>query len=46
MSFVKPRVLSTAQIASLKDGVDAWRDRAEATLRYLDDHTGKGDLFA
>ena len=35
-SFIKPRVLSSAQVAALKDRVDAWRERAGQLVGALE----------
>jgi 26S proteasome regulatory subunit N9 len=39
VTFVKPRVLDKAQVAVLKERVEAWRDKAAGALRFLEDHT-------
>jgi hypothetical protein len=41
---IQPRVLSTAQIASLKDRTQAWSDKVKSSLLFVEEHTR--ELFA
>jgi len=37
VTFVRPRVLDRAQVAALKERVDAWRGKAATALNYLEE---------
>jgi 26S proteasome regulatory subunit N9 len=37
VTFVRPRVLDRAQVAALKERVDAWRGKASTALNYLEE---------
>ena len=39
VSYVRPRVLDAAQVAGLKERVDAWRAKAHGMLLYLEDNS-------
>jgi 26S proteasome regulatory subunit N9 len=39
ISYVKPRVLDTTQIAALKTRLEGWNTRVQSTLRFLEENT-------
>ena len=41
VSFVRPRVLDKAQVAALKERVDAWRSKASTALSFLEEATAE-----
>jgi 26S proteasome regulatory subunit N9 len=41
ISFVRPRVLDKAQVAALKERVDAWRGKAATALNFLEESTAE-----
>ena len=44
ITFIKPRVLSAAQIGTLRDRTAAWAEKVKSSLLYVEEHTR--ELFA
>lgn len=39
ITYIKPRVLDAAQIAVLRERVDAWREKVGTLLTFMEEHT-------
>jgi 26S proteasome regulatory subunit N9 len=44
VTFIKPRVLSAVQIASLRDRTAGWAEKVKSSLLFVEEHTR--ELFA